>query len=214
MSDSNAAVGAPAAKRRFTVGDALIVMGAFCLALAGIRDRVRTLPWRAYWWLGEYRRFRAEAASLPPMSDEDYHFGLRSLEYYVSDEFQTWLTSILIALVLAQLLMRLRPPRPPWPELFRQPGFAGSLAALFGFCIDKGFVPFPRFESAQFPFVTALSVLIAWAALLEFPSTIRPRSAAMNLVVVLPLLFAMPGADEPESAKALRERLLKRLARD
>ncbi len=31
----------------------------------------------------------------------------------------------------------------------------------------------------------------------------------MNLVVVLPLLLALPGADDPESAKALRERLVK-----
>ncbi len=31
----------------------------------------------------------------------------------------------------------------------------------------------------------------------------------MNLVIVLPLLLALPGADDPESAKALRERLLK-----
>src|SRR5271166_2037723 len=36
-----------------------------------------------------------------------------------------------------------------------------------------------------------------------------PRSAAMNLVIVLPLVLALPGADDPESAKALRERLLK-----
>ena len=31
----------------------------------------------------------------------------------------------------------------------------------------------------------------------------------MNLVIVLPLLLALPGADDPESAKALRERLVK-----
>ena len=47
--------------RLFNVGDALILMGALCLGLSGIRDRVRTLPWRAFWWFGEYRRFRAEA---------------------------------------------------------------------------------------------------------------------------------------------------------
>jgi hypothetical protein len=99
------------------------------------------------------------------MSDEDYQFALRSLEYYLSDEFQAWLTSGLIALTLAQVLVRLRPPRPAWPALLRQPGFLGSCAALIGFCMDKGWVRFLQFESVPFPFVTALAVMIAWAAL-------------------------------------------------
>jgi hypothetical protein len=100
------------------------------------------------------------------MSDEDYPFGLRSLEYDLSDEFPAWLTSGLIALSLAQLLMRLCYPRPGWQTLLRQPGFLGMCAASIGFCIDKGWVRFLRFESVQFPFVTALAVLIAWAELL------------------------------------------------
>jgi hypothetical protein len=141
--------------RRFNVGDALILIAALCFALSGIRDRIQTLPARASWWLNEYRSFRSEAASVPPMSDEDYQFSVRSLEYYLSDEFQAWLTSALVAINSAALLIRLRRPRPDWHSLLRQPGFIACCAAAIGFCFDKGRIPFVRFESLRFPFLTA-----------------------------------------------------------
>ena len=52
----------------------------------------------------------------------------------------------------------------------------GSCAASIGFCIDKGWVPFLQFESVPFPFVTALAVLIAWAALLGLRRSIAEQS--------------------------------------
>lgn len=93
MTESKEPASATTSTRRFNVGDTLILIAALCLGLSGIRDRIRTLPARAGWWIDEYKRFQAEAASVPPMSDEDYTFSVRSLEFYLSDEFQAWLTS-------------------------------------------------------------------------------------------------------------------------
>jgi hypothetical protein len=151
--------------RRLNVGDALILIAALCLTLSGIRDRVRTLPARGSWWIEEYRRFRAEAASVPPMSDEDFQFTVRSLEYYLSDEFQAWLTSALLALTCAQILIRLRYPRPEWRTLFRQPGFVACCAAALGLGLDTGWIPLARFENLHYPYYTSLMVLFAWAVL-------------------------------------------------
>jgi hypothetical protein len=179
--------------RQFNVGDALILMAALCLGLSGIRDRVRTLPARTGWWLDEYRRFRAEAAGIPPMSDDDYHFSLRSLEYYLTDELEAWLTSCLIALAPAQMLMRLRPPRPEWRTLLRQPGFLGCCAASAGFCVDKGWVPFLRFESLSYPYVTAMAVLVAWAVLLGSRRCIAERSWVDRLGRLVGLGWVLAG---------------------
>jgi hypothetical protein len=176
MTESKDSASAAGSTRRFNVGDTLILIAALCLGLSGIRDRVRTLPARASWWIDEYKRFQAEAASLPPMSDEDYVFSVRSLEFYLSDEFQAWLTSGLIALTSAQLLMRLRRPRPEWRRLLRQPGFVACTAAAIGFCIDKGWVPFIRFESLRFPFMTAMAVLVAWSILFGLRQCLAEKS--------------------------------------
>jgi hypothetical protein len=176
MSDASQALTDAPGARRFNVGDALIVLVALCLGFSGIRDRIRTLPARTGWWLDEYRRFRAQAASVPPISEEDYHFSVRSLEYFLSDELEAWLTSCLIALTAAQMLMRLRPPRPDWATLLRQPGFLGCCAASVGFCIDKGWVSFIHFESLSLPYVTALAVLFAWTVLLGSRRALAERS--------------------------------------
>ena len=153
----------------------MILVAALCLSLREFAIGSAAAA-AADWWIDEYRRFQVEAASLPPMSDEDYQFSVRSLEYYLSDEFQTWLTAALIALTSAQLLMRLRRPRPEWHRLIRQPGFVACGAAAIGFCIDKGWVPYIRLESLHFPFMTTLAVLIAWSALLGLRVCLAEKS--------------------------------------
>jgi len=166
MPEANQPMTAAVNTRRFNLGDALILMAALCVGLSGIRDRIRTFPARTSWWLDEYRRFRDDLASVPPMSQEDYDFSVRSLVFYVADECQAWLISSLVGLTVAQVLLRLRRPRPEWRTLVRQPGFVACCAGSIGFCIDRGWVPFLRFESIHFPFMTSLAVLLAWSALL------------------------------------------------
>jgi hypothetical protein len=157
-----------AATRRLNVGDALILIAALCLGLAGIRDRIRTLPSRAYWWADECRKFRQDLTSVPPMSPEDYEFSVHSLAFYISDECQAWLLGTLIGLTPAQILLRMRQPRAPWHSLLRQPGFMACLAALCGYLVDQGWDRTLRLGVARFPFWTSLAVLSVWAVLLLF----------------------------------------------
>ena len=152
--------------RRFNVGDSLILLAALCIGLAGIRDRIRTFPMRTARWLDDYRRFRKELANVPPMSEEDYRFSVKSLSFYISDEGKAWLISSLIGLTPAQIIMRLRRPRPDWQALSRQPAFLACCAALIGLALDRGFFPYLRFESLIFPLLSALAVVIAWTLLL------------------------------------------------
>jgi hypothetical protein len=151
--------------RRFNVGDALVLIAALCTGLAGIRDRIRTLPQRTLRWIEDYRQFRNQLGGTPPMSPEDYQFAVQSLVFYLSDEGRTWLSSSLIGLTGAQVVMRLRRPRPDWQTLSRQPGFLACCSAIIGYCLNRGWVPFVRFESLEPPLLTALGVVVAWSVL-------------------------------------------------
>lgn len=151
--------------RRFSIGDALILMAALCVGLSGIRERIQTFPTRAHRWFGDYRRFQAELAGPAPMSPEDYRFTVNSLAFYVSDEGQAWLSSVLIGLTPAQVLMRLKRPRPNLKSLGSQPGFVGCCGALMGYTIDRGWILYLRFPVLLPPLLTTLGVVVAWAIL-------------------------------------------------
>jgi hypothetical protein len=154
-----------ATARRFNVGDALVLVAALGISLAATRDRFRTFPARTARWTDDYRRFRAELAGPVPMDVEDYRFSVKSLVFYVSDEGKAWLISILVGLTPAQVILRLRRPRPDRDILSRQPGFLGCCAAMIGLALDRGWVPHLRFGSLVFPILTALGVVIAWTLL-------------------------------------------------
>jgi hypothetical protein len=152
--------------RRFHLFDALILVAALGLGLSGIRDRILTLIPRAYWWHQELESYQNDVISVPPLDQKELDFSLRSLVVQASDEGQAWFMSVLIGLTPAQILLRLRRPRPGWCVLFRQPGFMACLAAVAGYLIDRGWDDSIRPGFAPFPFWTALSVLVVWAILL------------------------------------------------
>jgi hypothetical protein len=145
--------------RRFNVGDGLILIAAIGLGLFTLRDRIFTLPSRAAVWLQYYHRF-ADLAVERPIGSSEYRSWVRLLGSALSDEPRAWLTASLFAMTPAQVVMRLRWPRPAWPILVRQPGFVACLAALIGFCFEG------RLQYVGFPFLTAAAVLLAWGALL------------------------------------------------
>lgn len=151
--------------RRFNVGDALILLAALGLGLSSIRDRIGTLAPRAQGWSQDYRRYQDELAKVPPVDAAELDFARRSLCVQVSDEGKAWILSVLIGLTPAQILLRLRRPRPGWRNLVRQPGFIACLAAVAGYLLDRGWDPSVRLGFAPFPFWTSMSVLAAWGIL-------------------------------------------------
>jgi hypothetical protein len=158
--------GTEAAARRLNVGDALILVAALGLGISGIRERIQTFSQRAVAWRQEYTRFRNDLASVPAISQDEADFAFRSLVVQVSDECQAWFLSMLVGLTPAQILMRLRRPRPEWRSLLRQPGFMACSAALIGYLIDQGWDRSIQLGFARFPFWTSLAPLIVWAILL------------------------------------------------
>jgi hypothetical protein len=152
--------------RRFNVGDALILIAALCLGLSGNRDRILTLITRAHWWQQELESYQSDLTSVPPLDQKELDFSLRSLVVQASDEGQAWFTSVLVGLTPAQILLRLRRPRPDWRRLFGQPGFMASLAAAAGYVIERGWDDSARLGFAPFPFWTSLLVLAVWTILL------------------------------------------------
>jgi hypothetical protein len=152
--------------RRFNVGDSLILLAAICLGIAGIRDRILTFVPRVHRWNQDLDRYLDDRASAPPVDPEELDFSLRSLVIEASDEGQAWLLSVLVGLTPAQILLRLRRPRPGWRDLVHQPGFIACLAAVAGYLIDRGWDDSIGLRFAAFPFWTSMAVLAAWALLL------------------------------------------------
>jgi hypothetical protein len=149
-----------ASTRRMNVGDMLILVAALCVTLWSLQGRIATLPARASVWLHDYHRFRSEL-SIRPMSHEEFRFWVNLLGSHVSEELWAGYTSTLVPLTLAQLVMRLRRPRPAWPNLARQPGFVACCAAVIGCSLDGRWI-----MGVHFPFMTSTAVLLAWGILL------------------------------------------------
>ena len=112
--------GTEAAGRRLNVGDAPILAAALTgLGISGIRDRNRTFSPADAVAGGRGIRAAPETTwlSVPPISQDEADFAFRSLVVQVSDECQAWFLSMLVGLTPAQILLRLRRPRPEWRSL-------------------------------------------------------------------------------------------------
>ncbi len=104
----------PHAPRPFGVADALVLVGAFAAGLAVVRFTKSTFPWGG--WLRE--------VFFPSGGDTSWLGRMQRARQLA----QAWFPCYGVATV-AVLGLRLRRPRPSWPRLCRQPGFAAGLAA-------------------------------------------------------------------------------------
>jgi hypothetical protein len=163
MENAVVAPGGVEVPRRFNVGDALILVAALGLGLSSIRDRIRTVVPRAHAWSQDYHRYENDLAIVPPIDAAELDFARKSLFVQISDEGRAWFLSVLTGLTPAQILLRLRRPRPAWRSLVHQLGFIACLAAVAGYLLDRGWDHAVRLGFAPFPFWTSLSVLAAWA---------------------------------------------------
>ena len=152
---------APPARRRFHLGDSLILIAAFALALSVLLfgkwfDRI---PGRvSFWWearpkfVGGFPRFLEWGPST------------RAAVTLMVEEFVQLLSSVLVGLTLVQPFLRLRRPRPPLRDLVRQSGFVACLGVIVGtfIFVDLGWVA--RIE-VPWQAIVASALLLFWPVL-------------------------------------------------
>jgi hypothetical protein len=113
-------------RRRFTLGDGLIFIASLALTLSVLRSTnwfARFQVCAGFWWdmLPSLVMGRLNAILV-----WSYAYSL------VDEVFVQALSSLLLGLTLAQPVMRLRRPRPPLRDVFRQSGFVVCLAVIVG----------------------------------------------------------------------------------
>ncbi len=110
-------------RRRFHLGDGLILIAALALTLSVLRSTnwlARFQVCAGFWWDSLHRIVMVGRTA-------------HSLIYSLVDEvFVQALSSLLLGLTLAQPAMRLGRPRPPLRGVFRQSGFVVCVAVIVG----------------------------------------------------------------------------------
>lgn len=135
--DRPAIADAPAGCRRFTIGDAMILVAAAGIGLALTRGvttfMVRNLATAPVPRLDSWAGWRL------------FLFGPNQLLKNFARFANLVFLQHLIWFVLASVLIRLRPPRPPLRSLWRQPGFATCAAPVLVFValLPVGLLPVP-----------------------------------------------------------------------
>ena len=119
--------------RRFGLGDGLILLAALSLTLFVLRENgwFARFPRRVAYW----RELALELARTRPWSFPGMTRGRGASEFAVQvghEILVELLASILLGLTLAQPLLRLRRPRPPFPDVLRQSGLATCLGVMLG----------------------------------------------------------------------------------
>jgi hypothetical protein len=152
---------APPPRRRFHLGDSLILIAAMALTLTVLlspnwfaRIRVRV----SFWWdarpkfVGGFPWFLTWGPSA------------RMAVSQIVDEFVQLLSSVLLGLTLVQPFLRLRRPRPPLRDLVRQSGFVVCLAVIVGTLIfvDLGWV---AWIDVSWGAILASALLLFWPVL-------------------------------------------------
>ena len=152
---------APPARRRFHLGDSLVLIAGLALTLrvllsdnwfARISRRV------SFWWdarptfVGGFPWFLAWGPSAGVAVSQ------------IADEFVLLLSCVLVGLTLVQPFLRLRRPRPPLRDLVRQSGFVVCLAVIVGTLIfvDLGWVAQIEVSWGAVP---AYALLLFWPVL-------------------------------------------------
>jgi hypothetical protein len=152
---------APPPRRRFHLGDSLILIAALALTLSVLLSTnwFARIPGRvSFWWdarprvVGGFPRFLTWGPSA------------RMAVYQIVDEFVQLLTSVLLGLTLVQPFLRLRRPRPPLRDVVRQSGFVVCLAVIVGtlIVVDLGWVA--RIDVAWVA-ILASALLLFWPVL-------------------------------------------------
>jgi len=119
--------------RRFGLGDGLILLAALALTLFVLRETgwFARFPSRiAFWWELALELTWIGSWSFPSMTREQ---AVSLLATQVGEEILVELQpSVLLGLTLAQPLLRLRRPRPPFPNVLRQSGLVACLGVMLG----------------------------------------------------------------------------------
>jgi hypothetical protein len=121
------------ADRRFSLGDSLILMAALALTLGVLRGQAwfTRLALRVPFWWETSRALLGLAPWNQPALTRGQ--AAADLAATVVDEFLVQLlSSVLLGLTLAQPLLRLRRPRPPFRQLIRQSGLVVCLGVILG----------------------------------------------------------------------------------
>jgi hypothetical protein len=148
-------------RRRFHLGDGLILIAALAITLSLLRftNWFARIPVRvSFWWdarprfVGGFPRFLAWGPST------------RIAASQIVAEFVQLLSLVLLGLTLVQPFLRLRRPRPPLRDLVRQSGFVVCLAVIVGTLIfvDLGWVA--RID-VSWEAIPASALLLFWPVL-------------------------------------------------
>ena len=148
-------------RRRFHLGDSLILIAALALTLSVLLSTkwFARIPGRvSLWWdarpkfVGGFPWFLA-GGPLTRMAVSE-----------IVDHFVQLLSSVLLGLTLVQPFLRLRRPRPPVRNLVRQSGFVVCLAVIVGtlIFIDLGWVA--RID-VSWEAILASALLLFWPVL-------------------------------------------------
>ena len=148
-------------RRRFHLGDSLILIAALALTLSVLLSTkwFARIPGRvSLWWdarpkfVGGFPWFLA-GGPLTRMAVSE-----------IVDDFVQLLSSVLLGLTLVQPFLRLRRPRPPLRDLVRQSGFVVCLAVIVGTLIfvDLGWVA--RID-VSWEAILASAILLFWPVL-------------------------------------------------
>ena len=151
----------PPSRRRFHLGDSLILIAALALTLSVLLSAnwFARIPGRvSFWWdarpkfVGGFPWFLAWGPSA------------RMAVSQIVDEFVQLLSSVLLGLTLVQPFLRLRRPRPPLRDLVRQSGFVVCLAVIVGTLIVVDLWWVARIDVA-WGAILASALLLFWPVL-------------------------------------------------
>jgi len=114
------------APRRFSLADGLILMGALAISLERFRA-LRTIPEHAVWcWQAVAQLTGWSPWRWGPSRQQV----IASLQGQVIVLLMELLCPVLLGLMVAQPLLRLRRPRPPFEQVVRQSGFVTCLMGI------------------------------------------------------------------------------------
>lgn len=145
-------------RRRFNLGDGLILMAGFALTLSLLRgtDWFARFPGRVRFW-------RVAIPKLLDMTPLYLAWGpfAKSVLRQIGAEFLGFLGPALLGLMLIQPLLRLRRPRPLLLTLTRQPGFVVCVGMIVGAILLFDLFWVARVEIPMWA-ILACAVLLLW----------------------------------------------------
>jgi hypothetical protein len=154
----------PLQPRRFSLGDAVILIAAtaFTLALLRAEEWFVRFPTRVHFWSDAF----SDLMGWPSWRFSALTRGqlVRFVVTQALDELIQSSSSVLVGLTLTQPMFRLRRPRPQWQDLIRQSGFAACLAVLVGTLL---IVDLSRVARIEVPYagILASTLLLIWPVL-------------------------------------------------